>query len=512
MMPRPFDGIRAAAAAVLTAALMLTGCSTPTSDVSSGTASTPARGGDITILRAADIDSWDPDKALMPGTFETLPQVMEGLVRPSADGSAIEPGLAQKWTFDPQQKTITFTLRPNLEFSDGSPLTSADVAFSVKLWQDSVAYGTLYSAIKGTSTPDESTVVVKLSRPSTFTLSWLGNGTAVVVPRNFGGKSRAEFFKKPIGAGPFVIDSYTPGQTLTLKRNNSYYDPELPYLDTITYKVVTDPNQQLLQYQSGQADILESVPLDVSAQLPERERHLVAPSSTIHAAFVNTTKGPGRDLHFRRAISYALDRDSYVKSVFSGLATPAKGGLPTGVQGSSECDCEYRFDLAAAKQELSQSGYDGSPVVLLVDSSSPISTRGGEVAAAMLRAVGIKVDLQPEEATVMFDRYSKGDYGIELAEVASVSPSVGDIFGLVSYMVSGSDPKKVIEHAFGRLDVARTEPEREMATKSAENWIGENLPYVPIAYPNRVLGVSAKVKGLQVTPYLTYAADKIWVR
>ncbi|GAA2826400.1 ABC transporter substrate-binding protein [Kribbella solani] len=507
MMPKPYLRLLTALAAVLA----LSSCSAGNAAESSGPASAPVRGGELTVLRAADVDSWDPDKALMPSTFETLPQVMEGLVRPSADGATVVPGLAQKWVFDAGHRTLTFTLRPNLRFSNGATLTSADVAFSVKLWQQSVSYGTLYSAIQSASTPNATTVVLKLHRPSTFLLSWLGNGTAVVVPKGFGGKSRADFFRKPIGAGPFVIDSYTPGQTLRLARNSHYYGEGRPYLDAITYKVVSDPNQQLLQYQSGQADMLESVPLDVSAQLPAADRHLVKPSSTIHAAFVNTTKGPGTDLHFRRAISYAIDRDSYIKSVFSGLATPAKGGLPIGVQGSSACDCTYRYDQAAAKAELSRSGYDGSPVVLLVDASSPISTRGGEVAAQMLRAVGIKVDLQPEEGQVMFDRYSKGDYGIELAEVASVSPSVGDIFGLVSYMVTGSDPGKVISGAFDKLDVARTEPERQHATKLAENWIGEHLPYVPIAYPDRVLAAAPKLHGLQVTPYLNYPADQLWI-
>ncbi|MBO9524168.1 MAG: ABC transporter substrate-binding protein [Nocardioidaceae bacterium] len=494
------------------AATALAGCGSDGGAATADSAQKPRRGGEVTVLRSADIDAWDPDKALMIETFETLPQVMEGLVRPNPEGTDVLPGLADRWEIDAAAKTITFHLREGAAFSDGSPVTASDVAFSVGLWRKNVAYGTLYSAITGTRTPDDRTVVITMSRPSTFTLSWLANGTAVVVPKDFDGKTRADFFKNPIGAGAFEIKRYVPGQSLTLARNPHYYDPKRPYLDRLTYKVVTDPNQQLLQFQSKQAQMIESVPLDLARQFSATERHVVEPTATVHAAFVNTASGPGRDLHFREAVSHAIDRDTYVKSVFGDIASPAKGGLPTGVQGSATCGCSYDFDLAKAKQELAESSYDGSPVVVLVDSSSQITTRGGEVLVEMLKAAGIKADLQPEEGQVMFDRYSKGDYDLELAEVSSVSPSVGDIFGLVSYMVQASDKDKVITTAFDKLDVAATDTARTEATTTAEDWIGSNLPYVPIANPGRVYAVAATVRGLAVTPYLSYPADRLWTR
>ncbi|MTD57974.1 ABC transporter substrate-binding protein [Amycolatopsis pithecellobii] len=498
-----------AALAVFTAA-SLAGCGSGTG--SSGSAQTPHRGGEITVLRSTDIDAWDPDKALMIETFETLPQVMEGLVRPNPDSTGVLPGLADHWETDAAGTTITFHLRDGAQFSDGHPVTSADVAFSVGLWQRNAGYASLYSAISGATTPDGHTVVITLNRPSTFTLSWLANGTAVVVPKDFGGKSREAFFKNPIGAGPFEIQDYAAGQSLTLARNPHYYDPQRPYLDKLTYKIVTDPNQRLLQYQSKQADLIESVPLDLARQFPPEELHVVRPSATVHGVFVNTTSGPGTDLHLRQAISDAIDRDTYVKSVFGGLAAPAAGGLSPGVQGSATCDCKYAFDLAKAKQELGQSSYRGAPVAVLVDSSSEITTRGGEVLVEMLKAAGITADLQPEDAQVVADRYTKGAYALILSEVSSVSPSVGDLFGLLSAYLAQSDKNGEVPRAFDKLDVAATGADQAAATKTAENWIGANLPWVPIANPDRVYAVSSTVGGLAVTPYLSYPADRLWAR
>jgi ABC-type transport system substrate-binding protein len=512
-MTRTSPRFVAATLMLVVAAASLVGCGS--SDSSPGAASSndkPERGGAITVLRTNDIDAWDPDKALQIESFETLPQVMEGLLRPNPDAPGVLPGLADHWEFDATAKTITFHLRDGAAFSNGQPVTSADVAFSVGLWQKNVGYSSLYSAISGAQTPDDRTVVITLNRPSTFTLAWLANGTAVVVPKDFGGRTREAFFKDPIGAGPFEVEEYVPGQSLTLARNPHYYDSSRPYLDQLTYKIVSDPNQQLLQFQSKQAQMIEAVPLDLAGQFSKGDLHLVHPSATVEGAFANTTSGIGTDVHFRKALSYAIDRDTYVKSVFGGHGAAARGGLPPGIEGSATCDCAYSFDLSKAKQELAQSSYDGSAVVVLVDSAAQSSTRGGEVLVAMLKAAGIKVDLQPEEATVLFDRFSKGDYDVILAGLSSISPTVGDIFGLLSSgMVQGA-AAKAVNGAFDKLDVAATDAERTAATKTAENWIGSNLPYVPVANPDRAYAVAANVHGFKAAPYPIYPADSLWVR
>ncbi|MEU4222759.1 ABC transporter substrate-binding protein [Nonomuraea sp. NPDC026600] len=506
---------KAAGCVLLVMALLATGCGSgaPPGNAASPDDGTPKRGGSLTILRASDIDGWDPDKAIQLATFQTLPQVMEGLVRYAPDGTSIEPGLAQSWKLDAKAKTITFTLRAGLTFSDGRPLTSQDAAFSVELWRKGLSLGTLYAAITGTATPDPRTLVIKMNKASTFTLTWLSNGSSVIVPKDFGGMSRKDFFTKPIGAGPFVVASYRPGQQLVLERNPRYHDPARPYLNRLTYDVVADPNQQMLRYQSRQADAIEAVPLDLAAQIPRGEQVIVHPSATIHGIFVNAARQPGNDLHFRRAVSLAIDRARYIQAVFGGLAAPATGGLPPRVQGSVGCGCVYESDVEKAKQELAKSSYrPGTKVEMVVDATTPFSTRAGETAAALLRAAGIEVDLQKLEVQVLVDRQAKGTYDLSLGEVGSVSPTVGDIFGLIvatGGLYSGL-PMKTISDAFTRLEVARTDQERAEAVRVAETWIHDNLPYIPTAFPDRLFAVSPKVKGLKVTPFLSYPADLLW--
>ncbi|WP_188190454.1 ABC transporter substrate-binding protein [Nonomuraea sp. SYSU D8015] len=264
-----------------------------------------------------------------------------------------------------------------------------------------------------TATPDERTLVIKMKRASTFTLTWLSNGSSVIVPANFGGMSRKDFFAKPIGAGPFVVGSYQPGQRLVLERNPHYHDPERPYLDRLIHDVVSDPNQQMLRYQSRQADAIEAVPLSLAGQIPENERVLVHPSATIHGIFVNATRQPGNDIHFRRAMSLAIDRGQYAQAVFGGLAVPATSGLPPRVQGSVGCGCTYETGSSRRKPSWHSCPRPGTKVELVVDATTPFSTRAGETAAARLRAIGIDVDLQKLEVQVLVDRQAKGaDYAL----------------------------------------------------------------------------------------------------
>jgi peptide/nickel transport system substrate-binding protein len=278
-MRRPLVS-RTTVIAVAACAMLVSGCGQSSSKDSRGAEESPTRGGEITILRQNDIDSWDPGNGMVVETFQTLPGVMEGLVRPGHGDEPIAPGLATSWKLDAANKTLTFQLRPDLKFSDGSPLTAEDAAFSAEQWPQGMMMGSLYSAIESAEATDDTTLVLHLKRPSTFLLSWLANGTAAVVPKDFQGKPAAEFFKRPIGAGPFKIADYRPGQQLVLERNEHYYDPKRPYLDKVIYDTVADPNQVLLRLQSGEADIAEAVPLDLTSQLPEEQQVRISPSAT----------------------------------------------------------------------------------------------------------------------------------------------------------------------------------------------------------------------------------------
>ena len=155
-------------AAVALLAVTATAC-TASSGSSGGSSATgsPVSGGTLHVVRAESFDGWDQDKAAAYASYQTLLAVLEPLVRFNANGKDIEPGIATSWTYDAKKMTWTFALRDGVTFSDGTPLTSADVAFSESVWAAGPNFGGLYSGIKKVLTPDPKTAVFQMSAPNT---------------------------------------------------------------------------------------------------------------------------------------------------------------------------------------------------------------------------------------------------------------------------------------------------------------------------------------------------------
>ncbi|WP_234438278.1 ABC transporter substrate-binding protein, partial [Streptomyces sp. 303MFCol5.2] len=155
----------ACGAALTAAALLLSGCGSSGSASPSDSATGPAkRGGSLTMSLGSAIDTWNPQKALATQSFRVFPQVYASLLRSTPDGKKVLPALASSYKSDPAAKTLTFALNPAAKFSDGKPVTSADVEFSEGLWSKGELYGSYFSSIKSVETPDPKTVVFHLSQ------------------------------------------------------------------------------------------------------------------------------------------------------------------------------------------------------------------------------------------------------------------------------------------------------------------------------------------------------------
>ena len=160
----------------------------------------PTAGGELTVGRGSSLFGWQGDLSLNAAMFQTLNMVYGNLVTLDETGTALAPGLAEAFDFDPSAPSITLTLRPGLLFSDGSALTSADVAFSVDQWKAGPINGGIFADIVRTETPDDLTIILDLSRPNVYILNVLATAIATVYPEDFAGKTAEEFGTAPIGA------------------------------------------------------------------------------------------------------------------------------------------------------------------------------------------------------------------------------------------------------------------------------------------------------------------------
>jgi peptide/nickel transport system substrate-binding protein len=482
----------------------------PTTDPGSDS---PTRGGEITILRTNDIDGWDPDSARVVATYVTLPNVLEGLVRVGTDGVTIEPALAESWTMDAEEPSLTFTLRTGLTFSDGTPLTAEDVAFSATEWATGKRMGSLFGDITGAEAVDDLTVKLSLARPSTYLLDFMASGIAPVIPKDYAGLTREAFYQAPIGAGPFVIEKFSPGVETVLVRNDAYRDPESVYLDQVTYKIVADPSQQLAQFQSGDADMIESLDPTLAGQVAEDQRVVVNPASKNLNLIFNWASPLGQDQAFRTAVSHAINRQQLADVAYQGLATPVDGIMPPGTIGAAGCDCDaWDYDLAAAKAAIKGSSYDGQTLHLITQATSGDSPTM-ELIRSDLEAIGVKVEVEELELQVLLQRVTEGNYDMGVGTYSDVSPTAGDIFFYmyVSKFFGSGAPVDQVLASFGEFAVAPDTKAKEAAVRGLEDWAAETVPSAPLVSVALVVPVSDRVQGLVVRPYSRYYLDELSV-
>lgn len=503
-------------AALAVLATGLAACSSTSNPTAPGAA---AKGGDLTIVRPGDSVSMDNTMVFSNASIWVFQQMLESLYEVTPDGKDVKPLLAESHTLSKDKLTWTFKLKQGVKFSNGSPMTSADVKFSLdKARSTKGGWEFLDVAIASVDAPDPATVVVKTKYPWAPLLADLANFSNAVLPKDYAGKSKDEFLKAPIGTGPFTWDHWTKGSDLKLVKNASYWDSEKPSLDSVTWRVVPDDNSRNIQIQGGQAQINESPPFSSLEQLKGQPGVKVElfPSTKTDYILMNQNEKPYDDVHVRRAISYAIDREALVKTLLFGNGTPANSFLMPGVPYYDKATPGISYDMAKAKQELAQSSVPKGFTTTFLASSGDNTDQGiAQVLQASLKELGITVNIQNVDPSAAHDLQSEQKYQIthsywtmdiadpdELVTFA-VDPSAGSKSFYTSY-----DNKAVIadvKAAQASFDPAeRQRLYSKIQTQAAEDAFLGFLYYSPFSY-----ATSTKVNGFVAYPTGNYHLEDV---
>ncbi len=286
-------------------------------------------------------------------------------------------------------------------------MTSADVKFSIDdARAQSKGWGYLDAAIKNITTPTPSTVVFHLKfkwAPFLADIALFANG---IIPNNFAGQTRTAFYKHPIGTGPFMWDKRVVGQSVTFKRNPFYWQKGKPYLDSVTWTFVTDENTRELQLRGGQIQVDEFPPFNSITKLQHTSGVTMTlfPSTRTDYLEMNEQYAPLADVHVRRAISYAIDRQAIVKSVLFGYGTPANSFLPPQVpfyeqERAAVCSSTWR---RRRPRWRSRSTRRASRCTLLVGAGAQVESAMGQILQNQLKQLGINVTFKQEDTSTEF--------------------------------------------------------------------------------------------------------------
>ncbi|PIE16549.1 MAG: ABC transporter substrate-binding protein [Rhodobacterales bacterium] len=357
--------------------------------------------------------------------------IYEGLTRFGPDGTVI-PALAQSWEVSPDGLTYTFHLHPDVTFHDGSEMNADDVVFSLNRAraEDSTnAQKALFKDIADVQATDAHTVTVTLSAPNgrfPFNMAW---GDAVIVAE----ESIKDAATHPVGTGPFVFDQWAHGDNIRIVRNQDYWG-EAPALSSATFKFISDPNAAFAAMMAGDVDAFPNFPApETLAQFEANPMFQVMIGSTEGETIlsINNKSGALADRKVRKAIAHAINRQDIIDGAMFGYGTPIGSHFAPHNPAYVDLTAQSAFDPELAKKLLAQAGQSDLSLRLMLP--PPVyARRGGEIVAAQLRDVGIKVEVSNLEWAQWLEQVFKGK-DFDLTIVSHTEPADINIYARPDY-------------------------------------------------------------------------------
>ena len=346
----------------------------------------PKSGGSLAMsLADSDVSSFDPPVPPDNMSIWTMLLFYEQLIRVAPDGVSLEPGLAESWQASDDGKTYTFKVR-EAQFHDGTPFTAEDAAFCIlrAATKEGTPWQFIISVVESTEAPDPRTCVIHLKSPWAPFEADLAMFAASIFPKAAYDAQGDALFDKPIGTGPFMFESRTPDVEVVLKKNPSYWQPDVPYLDGLTFKVLQDSNARVLQLQGGDLDIATLVPYNQLEVFRSDPSYTVHPENVarIDIISINTTRPPFDDKKLRQAMNYAINKDAIIQNVLFGNGEMATSFLPK-MPGRDPNSPGYPYDLEKAKALVAESaGKDGFSGEITANAADAVNIQVAQLVAA----------------------------------------------------------------------------------------------------------------------------------
>ncbi|MBT8476086.1 MAG: ABC transporter substrate-binding protein [Alphaproteobacteria bacterium] len=503
--------------------------------LAAGLLAAPAMAERILRVDEAPIGEMDPAKGTDYADTVLAINLYDTLVYPRQGGSGVQPHLASDWTID--GPVYTFTLRDDVTFNSGNPLTAADVVFSFErmmaLGQGNS--GLFEGRVESAVAMDDTTVQFTLTEPFApflATLVRLPIVDMVTVMANIGDGNFGEFgdyasewmSQNSAGSGPYVAMTHDPQTETVLVYEPDYFlEPAENYPERVRYRYGLDASTVRALIARGEHDISSQwLPPEVFAALAnEGVANLVTEAGLTGEYFkLNTRRPPLDDVHCRRAMAYAFDYNTLLQLVRINEETtqgrPMSSALPQGLVGFEGGLPDFDQDMARAQEELALCAYepDEHPIEIAWIAETPARERGALMMQALYSQMGFDVSITRTPWALVTEQVTDPDTAPHVIEIA-VSALSPDTDSLLFNMYHSSMPPTWMSASYmsnaeldGLLEEGRTEtdPDRRQEIYAAANEILREE--VPDIYGYELLGAFAVRSGVSFhnleDPSLTY--------
>jgi peptide/nickel transport system substrate-binding protein len=481
----------------------------------------------LVFTRGSDSVGLDPALENDGESFKVCDNIYETLVTYESESTAVVPQLARSWDVSTDQLTWTFHLRTDVRFHDGTPFNAQAMLFSLgrqfyedhpnhkvdgayKYWKDMG----MDEVVADMRAPDDSTFVFQLKRANAPFLSTLAMNFCAAVSPAAVEKYGRDYFKNPVGTGPFRFVEWRKDERIVLESNSDYWDGE-PQLKRLIFKPVQEASVRFLELQKGTVQGMDNLSPEYISQIranPELQL-LTQPGMNIGYLAMNMDKPPYDNILVRHAINHAINKKALVDNFYQGMAIAAKNPIPPTLWGYNDDIEAYPYDPQKARELLEQAGYaNGFDAELwAMPVPRPYMPQPDKIAQALqadLEKVGIRARIVQWEWGTYLDKVFEGEHEMALLGWTGDNGDPDNFLYVLLDKMAAVKPAQNI--AFYRSDElheilvqARTSAdpkEREQLYHQAQVIIHRDAPWVPLVHATQTAAFRREVTGFKLHP------------
>ncbi|NTG37154.1 ABC transporter substrate-binding protein [Agrobacterium rhizogenes] len=469
-------------------------------------ADSPHNGGDITFLIDSLGDTWIPNNSAI-SSFQghIWGHVTDKLLYVDADGK-VSPWIAERWEQNDNATEFTLHLKSGVTFSDGTPLDASAVVANLDIWyagrktEGINPIGLFPKTYDHAEAIDASTVKVFFKKPTLGFIPTLGyHGSILISPKTIAQPAPQQAdLSKTSGSGPYVVDSWKEGDFVKLVKRKDYnWGPPAvghtgpAYLDTITYKLVTEPSLRVAAVQSGQADVAYNASPQELESLKSEGFTIATPRylGFVNGWAINTKLAPYDDVKVRQALQAGINRQEIIDTVYTPDWKLATSFIQSNVPGATDQSSLLAYNPDKAEKLLDEAGWtkgangirtkNGEPLLLILNSNPYLATSKSvdELIAQQLGKIGWKVAIRAYDVVTYGQKVKYGGPAVPAYEVTRSFIDAGTVASILTNANNGEN-WFALDESDTRLNELRDKIASAGSTEIRKPLLDELLKYI----------------------------------
>ncbi|WP_054951409.1 ABC transporter substrate-binding protein [Numidum massiliense] len=490
-----------------------------------------AKGGEgqdlLVYGRGSDSVSLDPAVVTDGESLKVTKNIYDTLVDYGEQDTTIHEALATEWDVSDDGLTYTFKLREGVKFHDGTDFNADAVVKNFDRWMNAkdknafAYYASQFGGFKGdkghvikeVKADGDYKVVIALNRPQAPFLQNIAMSPFGIISPAALEKYGDKIGENPVGTGPYAFKEWKRNETITLTKNDNYWQEGAPKLNTLIFQVIPDNSARLTALKTGEIDLMDGVnPSDVAGVEKEDGLQIILrPPMNVGYLGFNVEKKPFDDKKVRQALNHAVDKQALIDAFYAGNADPAKNPMPDVIAGYNDKIDPYPYDVEKAKKLLAEAGFkDGFEMELwampLPRDYMPEPQKIAEAIQADFEQVGVKAKIKTFEWATYLDKVQKGEAP---AFLLGWTGDNGDADNFIYVLLDKDaiDSNNYSRYSNDKLHdlLVKAQSETDEAKRvalyeEAQEIIHEDAPWIPLVYAKPALAAKDTLKDFKPHP------------